>query len=85
VAGRSLGATQHDPSGERTFVQEADARKEIVKVNLAAANPNLSPAARFGNLGFVAGQTGRHPPGCDEKKRLPASEHSNRLNKSPCF
>ena len=36
-------------------------RKEIVKVNLAAANPNLSPAARFGNLGFVAGQTGRHP------------------------
>ena len=25
------------------------------------ANPNLSPATRFGNLVFVAGQTGRHP------------------------
>ncbi len=36
-------------------------RKEIVKVELAAANPNLSPATRFGNLVFVAGQTGRHP------------------------
>ena len=27
----------------------------------AHANPNLSPATRFGNLVFVAGQTGRHP------------------------
>jgi 2-iminobutanoate/2-iminopropanoate deaminase len=36
-------------------------KKEIVNVNLAAANPNLSPATRFGNLVFVAGQTGRHP------------------------
>jgi 2-iminobutanoate/2-iminopropanoate deaminase len=36
-------------------------KKEIVRVNLAAANPNLSPATRFGNLVFVAGQTGRHP------------------------
>lgn len=36
-------------------------RKEIISVNLAAANPNLSPATRFGNLVFVAGQTGRHP------------------------
>ena len=36
-------------------------RKEIVQVNLAAANPNLSPATRFGNFVFVAGQTGRHP------------------------
>ena len=36
-------------------------RKEIVRVDLAAANPNLSPATRFGNLVFVAGQTGRHP------------------------
>jgi 2-iminobutanoate/2-iminopropanoate deaminase len=35
--------------------------KEIVKAELAAANPNLSPATRFGNLVFVAGQTGRHP------------------------
>ena len=36
-------------------------RKEIVQVELAAANPNLSPATRFGNLVFVSGQTGRHP------------------------
>ena len=36
-------------------------RKEIVHVDIAAANPNLSNATRFGNLVFVAGQTGRHP------------------------
>jgi 2-iminobutanoate/2-iminopropanoate deaminase len=36
-------------------------KKEIIQVNLAAANPNLSPATRFGDLVFVAGQTGRHP------------------------
>jgi 2-iminobutanoate/2-iminopropanoate deaminase len=36
-------------------------RKEIVKVEAAAANPNLSLATRFGNLVFVSGQTGRHP------------------------
>ena len=36
-------------------------KKEIIQVNLAALNPNLSPATRFGNLVFVAGQTGRHP------------------------
>jgi 2-iminobutanoate/2-iminopropanoate deaminase len=36
-------------------------KKEIIQVNLAAANPNLSPATRFGNLVFVAGQTGRQP------------------------
>jgi 2-iminobutanoate/2-iminopropanoate deaminase len=36
-------------------------KKEIVTVPFAAANPNLSPATRFGNLVFVAGQTGRHP------------------------
>ena len=36
-------------------------RKEIVRAELAAANPNLSPATKFGNLVFVAGQTGRHP------------------------
>jgi 2-iminobutanoate/2-iminopropanoate deaminase len=35
--------------------------REIVRVNMAAANPNLSPATKFGNLVFVAGQTGRHP------------------------
>ena len=36
-------------------------KKEIVQVNAAAANPNLSLATKFGNLVFVAGQTGRHP------------------------
>jgi 2-iminobutanoate/2-iminopropanoate deaminase len=36
-------------------------KKEVIQVNLAAANPNLSPAVRFGDLVFVAGQTGRHP------------------------
>jgi 2-iminobutanoate/2-iminopropanoate deaminase len=36
-------------------------KKEIIQVQLAAANPNLSPATRFGELVFVAGQTGRHP------------------------
>lgn len=36
-------------------------KKEIIQVNLAAANPNLSAATKFGNLVFVAGQTGRHP------------------------
>jgi 2-iminobutanoate/2-iminopropanoate deaminase len=36
-------------------------RKEIVQVEAAAANPNLSLATRFGNLVFVSGQTGRHP------------------------
>jgi 2-iminobutanoate/2-iminopropanoate deaminase len=36
-------------------------KKEIVRVPLERPNPNLSPATRFGNLVFVAGQTGRHP------------------------
>ena len=36
-------------------------KKEVIQVNLAAANPNLSPATRFGDLVFVAGQTGRYP------------------------
>ena len=36
-------------------------KKEIVQVNPAAANANLSPATKFGNLVFVSGQTGRHP------------------------
>ena len=35
--------------------------KQIVKVHTAGANPNLSPATRFGDLVFVSGQTGRHP------------------------
>ena len=36
-------------------------KKEIVQVEAAAANPNLSLATKFGNLVFVSGQTGRHP------------------------
>ena len=36
-------------------------KKETIRVTLAHANPNLSPATRFGHLVFVAGQTGRHP------------------------
>jgi len=36
-------------------------KKQIVSVDTKAANPNLSPATRFGNLVFVSGQTGRHP------------------------
>ena len=36
-------------------------RKEIVRVDAAASNPNLSLATKFGSLVFVAGQTGRHP------------------------
>ena len=36
-------------------------KKEIVTVGAAAPNPNLSAATKFGNLVFVAGQTGRHP------------------------
>jgi 2-iminobutanoate/2-iminopropanoate deaminase len=36
-------------------------KKEIVRVDAAASNPNLSLATKFGGLVFVAGQTGRHP------------------------
>ena len=36
-------------------------KKEIVRVGIERPNPNLSPATKFGNLVFVAGQTGRHP------------------------
>ena len=36
-------------------------KKETVRVDLAGSNPNLSLATKFGNLVFVAGQTGRHP------------------------
>jgi 2-iminobutanoate/2-iminopropanoate deaminase len=36
-------------------------KKESVRLNSAASNPNLSPATTFGSLVFVAGQTGRHP------------------------
>ena len=35
--------------------------KETVKLEMAGANPNLSPATTFGNMVFVAGQTGRDP------------------------
>ena len=36
-------------------------KKEIVTVGSAVPNPNLSAATKFGQLVFVAGQTGRHP------------------------
>jgi 2-iminobutanoate/2-iminopropanoate deaminase len=36
-------------------------KKEIIQADVAAVNPHLSPATRFGNLVFVSGQTGRHP------------------------
>ena len=36
-------------------------KKEIVTVGSAAPNPNLSAATKFGQLVFVAGQTGRNP------------------------
>src|SRR5919202_5849365 len=36
-------------------------QKEIVTLASFATNPNLSPATRFGDLVFVAGQTGQHP------------------------
>lgn len=36
-------------------------KKEIINVDMKGGNPNLSPAARFGDLVFVAGQTGTHP------------------------
>src|SRR5882672_12755926 len=36
-------------------------KKETIRVTLAHANRNLSLATRFGQLVFVAGQTGRHP------------------------
>jgi hypothetical protein len=35
--------------------REAMPKKEIVRVEMAASNPNLSLATRFGNLVFVAG------------------------------
>src|SRR3989442_7940623 len=35
-------------------------KKEIINPDAAKPNPNLSPEPRFGNLVFVAGQTGRH-------------------------
>ena len=36
-------------------------KKQSVQAQLAAANPTHSPATRFENVVFVAGQTGRHP------------------------
>ncbi len=56
-------ADRHPP-GRGRHRPEAVSRamkKEIVRATLAHANPNLSAATRFGNLVFVAGQTGRHP------------------------
>lgn len=36
-------------------------QKEIIALPIAARNPNLSLATRFGDLLFISGQTGRHP------------------------
>ena len=36
-------------------------KKEIIDVDMKGGNPNLSPGTRFGDLVFVAGQTGTHP------------------------
>src|SRR5439155_21538728 len=47
--------------GGRSPPPSLSMRKEIIQVDLAASNPNLSAATRFGNLVFAAGQTGRHP------------------------
>jgi 2-iminobutanoate/2-iminopropanoate deaminase len=47
--------------------------REIINATVAGSNPNLSPATKFGNLVFVAGQTGRHPttgePGKDIREQ----------------
>jgi 2-iminobutanoate/2-iminopropanoate deaminase len=48
--------------------EKAMPKKEVVTVGSAAPNPNLSPATKFGNLVFVAGQTGRHPVSGDVGK-----------------
>lgn len=45
-------------------------RKETIQVELAAPNRNLSPATKFGNLLFVAGQTGRHPTTGEGQERI---------------
>lgn len=37
------------------------AHKELISVEMASGNPNLTPAIKFGNLVFVSGQTGTHP------------------------
>jgi 2-iminobutanoate/2-iminopropanoate deaminase len=49
------------PSISASQEENAMPKKEVVNVGSAAPNPNLSPATKFGNLVFVAGQTGRHP------------------------
>ena len=67
-------------------------RKEIAQVNLAAANPNLSPAAlifpsrsrcAIERVVEIILETGRasldHTAPATEKKRLPTCEHSIRL------
>jgi 2-iminobutanoate/2-iminopropanoate deaminase len=45
-------------------------KKEIVRVGVERPNPNLSLATKFGNLVFVAGQTGRHPATGDVGKDI---------------
>ena len=36
-------------------------KEVIIPAAIGQSNANLSPATRFGNLVFVAGQTGRNP------------------------
>ena len=54
---RLEGSASLSPSQEEPDIP----KKEVVSVGSAAPNPNLSPATKFGDLVFVAGQTGRHP------------------------
>jgi 2-iminobutanoate/2-iminopropanoate deaminase len=56
--GREIGPPPVSPSAEEVTLMPG---KEIVQVQQARPNPNLSPAVRWGSLVFVSGQTGRHP------------------------
>jgi 2-iminobutanoate/2-iminopropanoate deaminase len=58
-AGFSLASTMTED--RPNYQGDSVPRKQIVKIDTASPNPNLSPATRFDNLVFVAGQTGRHP------------------------
>src|SRR5262249_50638959 len=50
-------------------------KKEIVRVEkMAATNPNLSLATRFGNLVFVAGETRRDPATRAPRRGNPGAE-----------
>ena len=64
----SAYSIQHVPTKELPMP-----KKEVVQLEVAASNPNLSPATRFGNMVFVSGQTGRDPvtgePGKDIREQ----------------